>query len=72
MTDELNKTQKPTTDQRRAMAQLAEGIFAKGIQEARDEEGGLVEEITGDLRKRSSVLMGWITRSTPWKTRSRF
>ena len=55
MSDELNGKKKPTTDQRRAMAQLAEGIFVKDIQEARDQEGALVEEITGDLRKELGV-----------------
>ena len=55
MTDELNGEKKPTTDQRRAMAQLAEGIFVKDIQEAQDQEGAFVEEITGDLRKELGV-----------------
>jgi hypothetical protein len=33
------------------MAKLAEDTLARRIEEARDEEGALVEEITGDLRK---------------------
>jgi hypothetical protein len=55
MTTEFNGKRKPTTDQRRAMAQLAEGIFASLIQGARDEEGTLIEEITGELRKELGV-----------------
>ena len=50
-----NGVKRPTTDQRRAMANLAEDIFIKRIQQARDEEGELVEEITGDLRKELGV-----------------
>ena len=55
MTNELNGRKKPTTDQRRAIAELTEDIFAKHIEEARDEEGTLTDEITGDLRKELGV-----------------
>ncbi len=55
MTNGQNGNHKPTTDQRRAMAKLAEEIFTKRIQQARDEEGELVEEITGELRKELGV-----------------
>lgn len=49
------KNRKPTVDQRRALAKLAEEILAKRIQEARDQEGELVEQITGELRKELGV-----------------
>lgn len=55
MTNGQNGNHKPTTDQRRAMAKLAEEVFTKRIQEARDQEGELVEEITGELRKELGV-----------------
>ena len=55
MTNGQNGNHKPTTDQRRAMAKLAEEIFTKRIQESRDQEGELVEEITGELRKELGV-----------------
>ncbi len=55
MTNGQNGNHKPTTDQRRAMANLAEEIFTKRIQQARDQEGELVDEITGELRKELGV-----------------
>jgi hypothetical protein len=55
MADELDGRKKPTTDQRRAMAKLAEEIFAGRIQEARDDEGALTQEITGELRQELGV-----------------
>lgn len=57
MTNGENGTngKKPTVDQRRAMANLAQEIFTKKIQEARDQEGDLVQEITGELRKELGV-----------------
>ena len=63
MNDEVNGKKKPTTDQRRAMAQLAESIFAKDVQEARDEEGALVQEITGiESSKAGRLLKGRIAK----------
>ncbi|MFQ5801388.1 MAG: hypothetical protein ACE5JQ_00655 [Candidatus Methylomirabilales bacterium] len=50
-----DKNNKPTVDQRRGMAKLAEEIFAKHIQEARDQEGQLVGEITDELRNELGV-----------------
>ncbi len=55
MTNGQNGNNKPTSDQRRAMANLAEEAFTKRIQQARDQEGELVEEITGELRKELGV-----------------
>ncbi len=45
----------PSVAQRQAMAKLVEEIFAKRLQEARDQEGELVEEITGQLRRELGV-----------------
>lgn len=55
MTNGQNGNHKPTTDQRRAMAKLAEEIFTRRIQEARDEEGALVNEITDELKKEFGI-----------------
>lgn len=46
---------KPTVDQRRAMAAIAEEVFTRRIQEARDADGDLTREITEDLRKQLGV-----------------
>ena len=46
---------KPTVDQRRAMAALAEEIFTKKIEAARDQEGDLTRDITEDIRKELGV-----------------
>jgi hypothetical protein len=45
----------PTQAQRQAMAKLAEELFTKRIQAARDQEGELVAEITETLRKELGV-----------------
>jgi len=48
-------TKEPTVSQRQAMAKLAEESFAKRIQEARDEEGALVKEITVELKNEFGI-----------------
>ena len=55
MADDFEGNRNPTNDQRRAMAKLAEDIFTRRMQEARDNEGTLVEEITGELRQELGV-----------------
>ncbi len=45
----------PSVAQRQALAKLAEEIFVKRIQAARDDEGALVKEITEELKKEFGV-----------------